>query len=76
MKKKLWKIWRGWLVLSIPANIISMLVMACMLDSESKIPAIVMAVNLVWLAILFIANDDIATPKKRKEKNDDEINVA
>ena len=77
MRKKLWKIWQTFLILSIPGSIISLFIMACCLDSKNHVPAIIMAVNMGWLLILAIANSDIGTEKKKKEKEkDDEISVA
>ena len=77
MRKKLWKIWQTFLILSIPGSIISLFVMACCLDSESHIPAVIMAINILWLLLLSTANSDIGAEKKKKEKEkDDEISVA
>ena len=56
MRKKLWKIWQTFLILSIPGSIISLFIMACYLDEDSYIPAIVMGVNLAWLCLLGAAN--------------------
>ena len=69
MKKRLWKIWQRWLVCSIPINIISLIICACMFDSESNIPLIVGAINMVWLTIIVIANSDNKA-KRSKEYMD------
>ena len=73
MKKKLWKIWQHWLVISIPVNVISAVICGCMLDSKSHIPMIVLAINLAWLFILVEANAE-SKNTKRKDKETDEIN--
>lgn len=69
MKKKLWKVWQRWLICSVPINIISLIIMACMFDSESNIPLIVGAINMVWLTIIVIANSDHKA-KRSKEYMD------
>ena len=69
MKRKLWRAWQFLLVMSIPASIISLIIMACMFDSESNIPLIIGAINMVWLTIIVIANSDHKT-KRSKEYMD------
>lgn len=78
MKRKLWKIWQRWLVLSIPANIISLIICACMFDSESIVPLVIGAINLIWLTIIVIANSDNADKgsKERKHEINDTEHVA
>lgn len=39
-------------------NIVSMMLMLCMVDSDSYIPLIVLMINMVWLFLFFIANID------------------
>ena len=63
MKRKLWKIWKGFLKVSIPINIVSWIFFACCLDSKSIIPAIVCLVNGLWICLIATANSD---ERKRK----------
>ena len=37
-------------------NLISMFVFGCMLDSESRIPIIIVSINAIWLFLYTIAN--------------------
>lgn len=39
-------------------NIVSMMLMLCMVDSDSYIPLFVLMINMVWLFLFFIANID------------------
>lgn len=39
-------------------NIISMIIMACAVDSETWIPTIIMCVNLAWLLPFVVVNRD------------------
>ena len=39
-------------------NIVSMMLMLCMVDSDSYIPLIVLMINMVWLFLFFMANID------------------
>lgn len=73
MKRKLWRAWQGWLIVSIPMNIISLIIAACCFDSDSIIPIIVAAVNLIWLTIIIIANSDRDKNRKRREYKDEFI---
>lgn len=71
MKKKLWKIWQRFLLVSIPLNIFSLVICACCLDSESIIPIIIGTLNLLWIALIVVANTD--EESKRKDKDDEII---
>lgn len=66
MKKKLAKLWQGFLIISIPINVISLVICGCCLDSESIIPIVVGTINLSWIALIVEAN----LPEKEGEKND------
>ena len=73
MKKKLAKLWQGFLIISIPISVISLVICGCCLDSESIIPIVVGTINLLWLFLIVEAN----LPNKEESKgkdNDDEIN--
>lgn len=39
-------------------NIVSMMLMLCMVDSDSYLPLIVLMVNMVWLFLFFMSNID------------------
>lgn len=39
-------------------NIVSMMLMLCMVDSDSYVPLIVLMVNMVWLFLFFMSNID------------------
>lgn len=69
MKEKISRLWKNFLILSIPLSIISLIICACMFDSESNIPLIIGAINMVWLTIIVIANSDHKT-KRSKEYMD------
>lgn len=71
MKKKLRKVWNNYLIISIPINIISLIICACCLDSESILPIIVGMINLIWIALIVVANSD--EEPKRKDKDDEII---
>lgn len=73
MKKRLWKIWQIFLILSIPLSIISLLICGLMLDSETPAPTIIGMINLLWLIWMMICNDPTRTNKKRRRKTQDEI---
>ena len=72
-KKKLWKIWQIFLVLSIPTNILLFILGACFLDSDSLIPGIVCAVSGCWLLWLTICNE--RSSKNKREEYIDEISI-
>lgn len=67
MKRNIRMIWKWFLILSIPANIISLFFMACCMDSDTPIPFIVGSINAGWLLLLAIANEDRDKNKKREE---------
>lgn len=69
MKRKMWRAWQTWLKVSIPLNMISWFICACMLDSETIIPAIVCLVNGAWLCLLAAANSDWNKKGKKEEQN-------
>lgn len=71
MKKKLAKLWQGFLLVSVPLNIFSLVICACCLDSESIIPIIIGTLNLLWIALIVVANTD--EEPKRKDKDDEII---
>lgn len=70
MKRKLWRAWQLLLVMSIPASIISLIICACMFDSESKLPLIIGAINLIWISIIVIANSDNADKRSKERKHE------
>ena len=65
MKRKLAKLWQGFLIISIPINVISLVICGCCLDSESIIPIVIGTINLSWIALIVEAN----LPEKEGEKN-------
>lgn len=65
MRKKIWKVWQKFLVLSIPASVIVILLSACCLDGDSILPLIAMALGFGWLLLLIIANDEKCTKKEK-----------
>ena len=67
-RKIVWKIWGCFLIISVPANILSLLFMACCMDSDSVIPPIVVTINASWLLLLIIANDPVRIEKERRKK--------
>lgn len=67
-RKIVWKIWRVWLVVSIPINIISLFFMACCLDSDIIWPGIIGLINVSWLLVLIIANDPYRLDKEKRER--------
>lgn len=80
MKKKLWKIWQMFLIISIPLSIISLIICGLTLDSNTPAPTIIGLVNLLWLIWLMICNDPSRINKKdrRNKKNEykDKDNIA
>ena len=68
-RKIVWKIWVHFLVLSIPAAIITFIISACCLDSETIIPGIVCLLSGAWLMLLTIANTDNDKEKRKETKN-------
>lgn len=71
MKKKLWRIWQAFLILSIPLNIVSLVICGCMLDSKSHIPLIVCGINILWLVWLMVCNAEKNEKKSHEDKEDD-----
>ena len=71
MKRRLWKMWQGWLRASIPINIISWLFFACCLDSKSIIPAVICIVNGLWLGLIAVAN----SPRNERRRHEAEISI-
>ena len=69
MKKKLWKIWQRFLLVSVPLNIFSLVICACCLDSESIIPIIIGTINLLWIALIVVANTDEESKRKDRKHN-------
>lgn len=69
MKKKLRKIWNYFLVFSIPFSIISLVICACCLDSESIIPIIIGTINLLWLLLITEANTEQENNRKDRKHN-------
>lgn len=69
-RKIVWKIWKIFLVISIPLSIASMFLMAMCVDSDTPIPGIIGIINASWLLLIVIANDPmrIEQEKKRREK--------
>lgn len=70
MKKKISRLWKSFLILSIPLSIISLIICACMFDSESKLPLIIGAINLIWISIIVIANSDNADKRSKERKHE------
>lgn len=68
-RKFVWKIWVHFLVLSIPAAIITFIISACCLDSDTIIPGIVCLLSGAWLMLLTIANTDNDKEKRKETKN-------
>lgn len=68
-RKIVWKIWVHFLVLSIPAAIITFIISACCLDSDTIIPGIVCLLSGAWLMLLTIANTDNDKEKRKETKN-------
>ena len=68
-RKIVWKIWVHFLVLSIPAAIITFIISACCLDSDTIIPGIVCLLSGAWLMLLTIANTDNNKEKRKETKN-------
>lgn len=69
MKKIFHKLWQRWLVVSIPLNIISLLVAICFVDSKSWIPLVIILVNLAWLALMMVANSDEGKEDRKNGEN-------
>lgn len=75
-RKIVWKIWVHFLVLSIPAAIITFIISACCLDSETIIPGIVCLLSGAWLLWLAICNERPRERRKENETRDKENHVA
>ena len=67
-KKIFWKIWVRFLVLSIPAAIITFIISACCLDSDTITPGIICLLSGAWLMILVVANSDRGKKHGNKDK--------
>ena len=72
MKRKLWKIWKVFLKVSIPINIVSWIFFACCLDSKSIIPAVICVINGLWLGLIAWANSESRYKRRRYE---DEMSI-
>lgn len=70
-RKIVWKIWVHFLVLSIPAAIITFIISACCLDSDTIIPGIVCLLSGAWLMLLTIANTDNDKEKRGRRKENE-----
>lgn len=70
-RKIVWKIWVHFLVLSIPAAIITFIISACCLDSDTIIPGIVCLLSGAWLMLLTIANTDNDKEKRKRRKENE-----
>lgn len=64
MRKRLRKVWQFWLVISIPICFIRAIFWVCCLDSESVIPIIMCGLNVGWLFLMCMANDESRIDKK------------
>lgn len=73
MKKKLAKLWQGFLIISIPISVISLVICGCCLDSESIIPIVIGTINLLWLFLIVEANLPNKEENKGKDKDDEII---
>lgn len=69
IKRILHKIWGVILVILIPINGVSLIFMACCLDSETPIPAIIGLINALYLLCIVIANDPERNERRRKKSN-------
>lgn len=69
-RKIVWKIWKIFLVISIPLSIASMFLMAMCVDSDTPIPAIIGTINASWLLLLAIANDSYRIEQEKKNRRE------
>lgn len=69
-RKIVWKIWVHFLVLSIPAAIMTFIISACCLDSDTIIPGIVCLLSGAWLMLLAVANSDRGANYGNKNRHD------
>lgn len=82
MKRMLRRVWGVILVVLIPINILSLFFMACCLDSDTIIPALIALLNVSYLLCIMIANDPYRVEQEkryRREKHNevrDKENIA
>ena len=82
MKRILRRVWGVILVVLIPINILSLFFMACCLDSDTIIPALIALLNVSYLLCIMIANDPYRVEQEkryRREKHNevrDKENIA
>lgn len=69
MKKWLRKMWQIWLVISIPISILGIFYWSCHIGNGSIFPIIMWVLNMGWLALIFVANDETRIEKEKEKKH-------
>ena len=69
LKKRLRKVWQIWLVISIPISILGIFYWSCHIGNGSIFPIIMWFLNMGWLAIIFVANDETRIEKEKEKKH-------
>ena len=70
MKKRLRKVWQIWLVISIPISILGIFYWSCHIVNGSIFPIIMWVLNMGWLALICVANDETRIEKEKEKKHE------
>lgn len=73
MRKKIHKAWQNLLFILLIVAIVSSVIWACCLDSDSWIPTVMLGINAAYIMLIAIANDSQRIKEKKRREFNNEI---